>query len=449
MRSPENPRFFVPPPISATSQPQEDNYANAIETLFSRCLQYYAPQQHQSNYYRGTLYHGGLGLATFLRWKMALWFRPTDDSSSISSSQCRRQELLQSALNATDLWLSNANSSSHSSISRHQRCTLLESPTIGALAMKTAILHSMGRSSSDEVQKTATRLEQTLTAATAQLAPGECEVLYGRAGSLHAILFVRTYGGLPNFGQHLVPRLLQEILQEGTKNSTASLVLMWSWHGKAYLGAAHGVAGILHTLLHFVPELQRLGVESSQHDEHYFLNLIQQTLHGLNQQTYCFESGNLASSVGSSTDRLVQWCHGAPGHVLLLVKASEIFPDYRQQYLNRAKTICETVIVQRGLLRKGLGLCHGIAGNAYCFLAVYRAVSQDGDDDSSRETKQNMLEKARAFARFGLNHLAELETRPDNPYSLYEGMAGFVSLLIDLHGDSNPDRSFFPCYEYV
>lgn len=41
-----------------------------------------------------------------------------------------------------------------------------------------------------------------------------------------------------------------------------------------------------------------------------------------------------------------------------------------QQYLNDALQ-CAEVIWQHGLLKKGYGLCHGTAGNAYAFLALY------------------------------------------------------------------------------
>lgn len=41
-----------------------------------------------------------------------------------------------------------------------------------------------------------------------------------------------------------------------------------------------------------------------------------------------------------------------------------------QQYLNDALQ-CAEVIWQYGLLKKGYGLCHGTAGNAYSFLALY------------------------------------------------------------------------------
>lgn len=46
-----------------------------------------------------------------------------------------------------------------------------------------------------------------------------------------------------------------------------------------------------------------------------------------------------------------------------------------EQYLNDAYQ-CADVIWQHGLLKKGYGLCHGTAGNAYSFLALYN-VTQD------------------------------------------------------------------------
>jgi lantibiotic modifying enzyme len=41
------------------------------------------------------------------------------------------------------------------------------------------------------------------------------------------------------------------------------------------------------------------------------------------------------------------------------------------RYLQAAKA-CADVIWSRGLLKKGFGLCHGISGNAYAFLAMYK-----------------------------------------------------------------------------
>lgn len=46
-----------------------------------------------------------------------------------------------------------------------------------------------------------------------------------------------------------------------------------------------------------------------------------------------------------------------------------------EKYLKDAME-CSDVIWQRGLLRKGYGVCHGTAGNGYSFLSLYR-LTQD------------------------------------------------------------------------
>jgi lantibiotic modifying enzyme len=46
-----------------------------------------------------------------------------------------------------------------------------------------------------------------------------------------------------------------------------------------------------------------------------------------------------------------------------------------RRYLDVAIS-CGNVIWKRGLLRKGYGICHGVSGNAYTFLALYK---QTGD----------------------------------------------------------------------
>ena len=40
-------------------------------------------------------------------------------------------------------------------------------------------------------------------------------------------------------------------------------------------------------------------------------------------------------------------------------------------YLHAAERAAQ-LIWERGLLKKGPGLCHGVAGNAYAFLVMYR-----------------------------------------------------------------------------
>lgn len=56
-----------------------------------------------------------------------------------------------------------------------------------------------------------------------------------------------------------------------------------------------------------------------------------------------------------------------------LVLCRQVFKE--EKYLKDAME-CSDVIWQRGLLRKGYGVCHGTAGNGYSFLSLYR-LTQD------------------------------------------------------------------------
>lgn len=106
-----------------------------------------------------------------------------------------------------------------------------------------------------------------------------CEVLYGRAGLLYALLLIRgairvhadsveTSGALPDKLLESLDRLASDdnicvivkaiidFGREGAREYAEDIAgsglipppLMWVWHGKRYLGAAHGVAGILQML---------------------------------------------------------------------------------------------------------------------------------------------------------------------------------------------------------
>jgi Lanthionine synthetase C-like protein len=105
-----------------------------------------------------------------------------------------------------------------------------------------------------------------------------CEVLYGRAGFLYALLLIRSAlrshtnstesaSLLDQFLESLerltsddniraVVGAIIDIGREGAQMYAADIAesglmippLMWVWHSKRYLGAAHGVAGILQML---------------------------------------------------------------------------------------------------------------------------------------------------------------------------------------------------------
>lgn len=81
-------------------------------------------------------------------------------------------------------------------------------------------------------------------------------------------------------------------------------------------------------------------------------------------------------------DELVHWCHGAPGVVYLLAKAYLTWKD--DKYLQAAKR-CAELTWQKGLLRKGPGICHGVAGKC----VVHKdgsSVAPGGGDSYSKRT---------------------------------------------------------------
>lgn len=131
---------------------------------------------------------------------------------------------------------------------------------------------------------------------------------------------------------------------------------------------------------------------------------------------------------GKLEHKLVHWCHGAPGAIYLFIKSYLIFRE--QKYLD-ACLRCGDLIWQKGLLRKGPGICHGIAGNGYVFLILYRFTNDP-----------KHLHRASCFADFLTNQIFLREARvPDQPLSLYEGIAGTVCFLTDL---LQPSSAYFP-----
>ena len=257
------------------------------------------------------------------------------------------------------------------------------------------------------------------------------EVLYGRAGFLSCVLFMAAHAGLAlrDVGD-IVAGAVQLILQDGRAlaavdaashaggaGSAGMFPLMWQWHDKRYLGAAHGLCGILTILLHLRSLVVGLGC-----DQH-----VQATIDAVLHAR--FPSGNLPSSLGSTDDRLVHWCHGAPGLVPMLCAAAAAYPDRRDEYLAAAAKAAE-VISERGLLKKGVGICHGIGGNGLALLSLHRAVKRPGGDDTWRTL-------ATRFALFACKPACsepervkqQLLATPDRPHSLFEGAAGLACLF--------------------
>lgn len=289
----------------------------------------------------------------------------------------------------------------------------------GPLALGAVVYQRLGRASESQdcVDRLLSLSQQALTDSSLP-----DELLFGRSGYLLSLLFVRHHLGNETIPQTVIRQVCERIIESGRALSRAqrsSSPLMYEWHDKKYLGAAHGLVGILHTLL----------VANDPSLKSELTSSIKPTLDYL--MTMKFPSGNYPSSVGSgSGDLLVHWCHGAPGWIHLFALAYKVFGDAK--YLEAMKD-CAKVLWNRGLLRKGYGICHGVAGNAYGFLTAYQLT---GD--------QKYIYQAVKFAEWCFDYGKHGCRTPDRPYSLFEGLAGTIYFLVDLQ---RPSDARFPAFQ--
>lgn len=171
-----------------------------------------------------------------------------------------------------------------------------------------------------------------------------------------------------------------------------------------YTGAGHGFAG---TALALLCGRELLGERAKELDERVGRALIElaHVERGLAQWFPRVD--------GNGDRHPLQWCHGSPGIVTSMAHLphdaeidSLLMAGGEQTWL-------------AGPLNKGPGLCHGTAGNAYAFLALF---ARSGDE--------LWLERARTFA---MDAVADVERRRRERgrgrYSLYTGDIGVAMLL--------------------
>ena len=78
------------------------------------------------------------------------------------------------------------------------------------------------------------------------------ELLYGRAGYLYTLLYLRAELGEATVPSMLIRKVVEAIIKSGqamARSTKSRSPLMYAWHDKVYVGAAHGLAGILTMLL--------------------------------------------------------------------------------------------------------------------------------------------------------------------------------------------------------
>jgi hypothetical protein len=117
-----------------------------------------------------------------------------------------------------------------------------------------------------------------------------------------------------------------------------------------------------------------------------------------------------------------QWCHGAPG---MVISFADVRPD--DAGLTQLLEAGGELTWRAGPLRKGPGLCHGTAGNAYAFLALHR-----------RTGHGRWLERAQRFLMHAVGQVERRrEERGRGRYSLFTGDLG-VALALRACLDRDP-----------
>ena len=258
----------------------------------------------------------------------------------------------------------------------------------------------------------------------------------GRAGYVCGALWLREV-----FGREVVPlrdlvSICSAMVAKGAhyaRRNRSPSPLMYEYYGTEYLGAAHGLSSILQVMLSVPAFMASQSEESAKlvkDSVDYMLGL-----QGPSGNIPC-AMDEVPSHSGRSRvpeHELVHWCHGAPGTIYLFARAFTVFRE--EKYLQAALQ-SGNAIWERGLLKKGPGICHGVAGNAYAFLLLYRLTKDP-----------THVFRAKKFAEFMQSEEFRKGSRtPDCPYSLYEGIAGTACFLIDL---LDPDKASFPFFEVL
>ena len=166
----------------------------------------------------------------------------------------------------------------------------------------------------------------------------ENEMLYGRAGYLYLLRLIKA-----SFTDD--PKTLQLITdtQDDVVDAIFDSPRPWKWRGKHYIGAVHGVIGIITQVVLTNPQRYAPKMEAD----------LAVAL------TYQYpETGNFPSSVPPEKDRLVQVCHGAPGIIISLNSIKEYFPSLKDR-IEKAITKGRECVLERGLLTKEPCICHG------------------------------------------------------------------------------------------
>lgn len=244
---------------------------------------------------------------------------------------------------------------------------------------------------------------------------GSCEWLYGRAGTLYLLRLIRSF--VPD-ADHLVDPVIKDVCKRILEIGK-EVEWRWKWHGKAYLGAAHGAIGIvMQVTFSLSGDDSRESKEMSSKMEKVLERLL-----ALQRK-----DGNWAPRIDSSADRdeLLQFCHGAPGFTISLTDllSRGFFPSLREK-MEEAIKKARKATWEKGLLVKEPCLCHGISGNGL-------ALEGEQREHFLTYTTVEMVKNGQGA---GLHE--RVFGTSSNPWGLYGGLAGRAWGFLELVREKN------------
>ncbi|KAJ3148476.1 LanC-like protein 3 [Irineochytrium annulatum] len=256
------------------------------------------------------------------------------------------------------------------------------------------------------------------------------ELCWGRSGYLAAGYPVFERMSLEQDKSAEVPNLIDRIGEAIIRDCGPTAPLSTTVFGRVFLGPAHGISGVL------VPLMRHRQLATAH------ATAIHSTLsHLLTLRDPATKNWPMLHPAREDDNDLLHWCHGAPGMCIVYAVAALTYPEHpsRTAYIQAAQEAGE-LTWERGLLRKGVGLCHGVTGNGYAFLFLH-AVTREGV----------WMERAVKFAEFACAWEKMVDDgtmqKADRLWSLFEGVGGAVVYWADVMRVAQGKAMVgFPCF---
>ena len=302
----------------------------------------------------------------------------------------------------------------------------------------------------------------------------ELELLYGITGYLFSLLFLKKYlisikksisfSREENILDNVIKDVFFELVKKGINN-----MIRYKWnncllypfplndeHSYLYLGAAHGLIGVIYMLLCTIKLYPNLlsyeDINITPLIKNYFGNLSNLFLITLNyiKSLQIESTGNFPDNVeGNDNGDKVHFCHGCVGAVHLYILAEELFP--LNNFINVAKK-CNKCLWERGLLYKGNGICHGMSGICYALIKLFQYSKNILYLKEAIGIAYGTFDpKIQSLVSEYVDPQRKVKGIPDTPYSLMEGDGGLLIMYYDLisliDGDKDIMTKTFPGYE--